>query len=98
MANKPFVNFIRKVLPFVAPRVSAVVETVEAAKAAPAPVAAPQVMQGGVTYTGLAIAAVAYVLQQWGLVPPGMDSAAVAAVLVGLAVAVYGRVRREWRA
>lgn len=105
MKNRPFLNFVRKVLPFVAPRVAQVVEVVDDIKAArveEVPPAAPtppvpQALQGGVTYMGLAVAALSYVLQHWELVPPGYDSTATATVLIGVALAAYGRVRREWR-
>jgi hypothetical protein len=93
------------------PELGAVVAAVEAkadAKATEVPAAAPdaapaapqalpQVFQGGLTLTSLAVAAVAYELQRYGLVPAGYDAATAAGVLVALGVAAYGRIRREWR-
>ena len=64
-----------------------------------------QLLQGGLTYVGLAIAAVAYGLDKLELTEPvcsivavpGCNSTVAAGVVVGLAVAVYGRIRRELR-
>lgn len=57
-----------------------------------------QVLQGGMTHSGLGLTAVAFVLNQLQLVPDGYDAVTVAGVVVGLVVAAYGRIRREWRA
>lgn len=107
MKRKPFLNFVKKVaavvLPVAAPRVNAVVQAVEEAHAentapdAPAP-APKQVMQGALTYTGIAVTLLGYVIQQLGITPEGYDSTTVATVIVGLALSVYGRYRREKRA
>lgn len=64
-----------------------------------------QLLQGGLTYVGLAIAAVAYGLDRLELTEPmcavvavpGCNSSVAAGVVVGLALAMYGRIRREFR-
>lgn len=56
-----------------------------------------QFLQGGLTYIGIATSAVAFFLDKLELSITGFDSVTVAGVLVGLGVAVYGRVRRELR-
>lgn len=56
-----------------------------------------QFLQGGLTYVGVATAAVSYFLDKLELSVVGFDNVTVAGVLVGLGVAVYGRVRRELR-
>jgi small-conductance mechanosensitive channel len=56
-----------------------------------------QLLQGALTYVGIAISGVSFVLDHFGIVVTGYDSATVAGVVVGLALAVYGRIRRELR-
>ena len=56
-----------------------------------------QVLQGGLTYTGVAVSMIAFWLHKLDIVPPGIDAATSAAVLVGLVLAAYGRFRRERR-
>jgi len=56
-----------------------------------------QTLQGGLTYSALAVTAVSYVLDLLQIVPEGYDAATVAGVLVGLVLAAYGRFRRENR-
>lgn len=56
-----------------------------------------QFLQGSLTYVGIAISGVSYVLDHFHIVVTGYDSVTVAGVLVGLGVAIYGRIRRELR-
>lgn len=56
-----------------------------------------QFLQGGLTYVGLAVAGVSYLLDKLEFAVSGFDNATVAGVLVGLGVALYGRARRELR-
>lgn len=56
-----------------------------------------QVLQGKVTHSGLVITALSFLLDKLDLAVPGFDETTVAGVVVGLLLAVYGRVRREHR-
>lgn len=83
------------------PGAAAVVKAAQEAKAEVGgdgdPPPAPHVLQGGLTHLSIAVAAVAFLLQRYDLVPDGYSSEATAAVLVALGAAAYGRIRREWR-
>jgi hypothetical protein len=57
----------------------------------------PQRVQGKLTYSGILLTGLSYVLDTLQLVPEGYDAATVAGVLVGLVAATYGRFRREKR-
>jgi len=56
-----------------------------------------QVLQGGITYTGLGVVVLAKILEILSFVPEGYDATTTAAVLIGAAIAAYGRIRLEWR-
>ena len=51
-------------------------------------------LEGKLTYSGLAIAAVSYLLDKYDVTVIGYDEPTVAGVLVGLVIAVIGRARR----
>lgn len=65
-----------------------------------------QFFQGGLTFAGLGVAGLSWLLDNLELTTPvcaavnvvGCNSAFVATFLIGLAMAVWGRVRRELRA
>lgn len=56
-----------------------------------------QRLQGKLTYSGVLVTGLSYVLDALGVVPEGYDGVTVAGVLVGLVATVYGRFRRELR-
>lgn len=103
---KKLAQFFKRIAPIVLtatgnPVAGAVVKGLEdaadarkAAEAAPAP---SQTLQGSLTHAGIGVAAFAFLLQRYDLVPAGYSPEATAAVLTALGVAIYGRIRREWR-